>query len=95
MPTVAAEAMMHSLPCIISDVIGTAAYIADGRDGIIFESGNAQMLAGKIAWCVANRDTLGYMGKNARLLYEKKFSMKAFEGRFLQIVQEALARKQK
>lgn len=94
MPTVAAEAMMHSLPCIISDVIGTAAYIADGRDGIIFESGNAQMLAGKIAWCVANRDTLGYIGKNARLLYEKKFSMKAFEGRFLQIVQEALSRKQ-
>lgn len=91
MPTVAAEAMMHSLPCIISDAIGTAAYITDGRDGIVFESGNAQMLAGKIAWCVANRGALGDMGKNARLLYEKHFSMTAFEERILRIVQEALA----
>lgn len=90
MPTVAAEAMMHSVPCIISDVTGTAAYITDGEDGFIFQGGNAEMLAEKIEWCAANRGVLEKMGKKARELYEKHFSMTAFEKRFLEIVQEAL-----
>ena len=88
MPTVVAEAMMHSVPCIISDVVGTAAYVADGVNGIVFESGNAQMLEEKIAWCIANSCLLDQMGKNARILYEKRFSTMAFEKRFLKIVRE-------
>lgn len=88
MPTVVAEAMMHSVPCIISDVVGTAAYVVDGMNGIVFESGNAQMLEEKIAWCIANSCLLDQMGKNARILYEKRFSTMAFEKRFLKIVRE-------
>lgn len=86
MPTVAAEAMMHSVPCIVSDATGTAACIHDGEDGFVFQSGNVQMLAEKIAWCVANKGKLGGMGEKARKLYEKHFSMEAFEKRFLEVV---------
>lgn len=87
MPTVAAEAMMHSVPCIVSDATGTAAYITDGRDGFVFQSENVQMLKEKIAWCAANRDRLDEIGRKARELYEGHFSMTAFEKRFMEIVE--------
>lgn len=90
MPTVAAEAMMHSVPCIVSDAAGTAAYIHDGEDGFIFPSENVQTLAEKIEWCVANRERLVGMGEKARKLYEEYFSMPAFEKSFMNIIQEAL-----
>lgn len=88
MPTVAAEAMMHSVPCIVSDVTGTASYIHDSDDGFIFQCENAHMLADKIVWCVDNKDRLKNMGKKARKLYEKHFSMPAFEKQFLEIINE-------
>lgn len=90
MPTVAAEAMMHSVPCILSDVTGTAAYIKNGFNGIIFQSENATELAEKIQWCVTHRDELALMGIHAREIYEKVFSMKAFESNLLKIVMKKL-----
>lgn len=94
MPTVAAEAMMHSVPCIVSDVIGTAAYIRDGEDGFVFPSGDVQMLVEKIHWCVDNREKLENMGKRAREIYEKRFSMEVFEKRFLKLLGEVLYQKE-
>lgn len=90
MPTVAAEAMMHSVPCIVSDVVGTAAYIHDGEEGWKFPSEDAYALAGRIEWCVENKVKLNRMGRKARMLYEKEFSMQVFEKRFMDIIQEML-----
>ena len=90
MPTVAAEAMMHSVPCIVSDTTGTAAYIHNGEDGLVFPSEDVQALAERIEWCVGNRAELDSMGKKARKLYEKHFSMSAFEKRFMEVIQNAL-----
>ena len=90
MPTVAAEAMMHSVPCIVSDMTGTAAYIQDGKDGFVFPNEDAQSLAEKMEWCVNNRDKLESVGKRARKIYEKHFSMAVFEKRLLMIVKETL-----
>lgn len=90
MPTVAAEAMMHSVPCIVSDATGTAGYIHDGEDGFIFPNEDAQVLARKIAWCTENKERLGGMGHKARELYEKHFSMQIFETRLMEVVQKTL-----
>lgn len=90
MPTVAAEAMMHSVPCILSDAAGTSAYVRDGNDGLIFPSGNVQALTEKIEWCVNNRKKLTGMGKKARELYEKHFSISAFEKRLIEVIREAM-----
>lgn len=90
MPTVVTEAMMHSVPCIISDVTGTAAYIQNGIDGFVFSNENVQHLAEKIKWCVNNRNELEDMGRKARKIYEKYFSMEAFEKKFLEVVKETL-----
>ena len=90
MPTVVAEAMMHAVPCIVSDVTGTTAYIHDGQDGFVFPCENECNLAEKIKWCVDNRDKLQGLGEKARKLYEKYFSMSAFEKRLLEIIQEVI-----
>lgn len=92
MPTVAAEAMMHSVPCILSDATGTSAYVQDEKDGLTFPAGDSRALTDKIEWCVRNRMRLGSMGNNARKLYEKYFSMHAFEKRFMEVVSEAMER---
>lgn len=90
MPTVAAEAMMHSVPCILSNATGTASYIHDGQDGLLFSSENAAELAEKIAWSVCHRDELVQMEIRARDIYEKVFSMNAFEKNLLRIVNELI-----
>ena len=88
MPTVAAEAMMHSVPCIVSNVTGTASYITDGEDGFVFESENVEELAKKITWCIENRSKLPGIGASARWVFEKTFSMKVFEQNLLSIVND-------
>ncbi len=86
MPTVAAEAMSYGVPCIISNVTGTAEYITEEKNGLLFESEHAEMLAQKIRWCIENRHCLREMGKEARKIYEAKFSMGKFEKEINEIV---------
>lgn len=93
MPTVAAEAMMHSVPCIMSDATGTAAYIREGENGFTFPNEDARVLARKIVWCTEHKERLGVMGKEARALYEKKFSMQIFEAKLMEVIQEALRKR--
>lgn len=86
MPTVAAEAMRHSVPCILSDATGTAAYVENGVDGLVFPSEDAGALSAKIQWCIDHRETLSKMGIRAREIFQKQFSMKVFERNLLDIV---------
>ena len=79
MPTVAAEAMMHGVPCILSDATGTARYMQDGVDGIVFHSEDARSLAEKLVRCIEHPKQLSDMGMRARKVYENVFSMQVFE----------------
>lgn len=79
MPTVAAEAMMHGVPCILSDATGTAGYIQDGQDGIVFHSGDTKQLSEKLVWCIEHPERLSDMGILARKVYENVFSVQVFE----------------
>lgn len=90
MPTVAAEAMMHSVPCILSDAAGTAAYIEDGVNGLIFPSEDAQALEEKIVWCVEHQDKLQEMGAASRAVYENFFSMEVFEENISRLIENVL-----
>lgn len=90
MPTVAAEAMMHSVPCIISDAVGTTTHIEDGINGLIFPSGNAQALEEKIVWCVEHRDKLQEIGVASRAVYENYFSLEVFEQNISRLVEYVL-----
>ncbi len=79
MPTVCAEAMMHQVPCLVSDAAGTAGYIEDMENGLVFSCGDAEDLRKKIEWCICHEEALPSMGKRARELYDQTFSMEVFE----------------
>ncbi len=85
MPTVAAEAMMVGVPCIVSSATGTAEYIENGINGYDFPSGDAECLSEKIIWCILNNEKLHNMGINARLVYERIFSMSVFEKKIIEL----------
>lgn len=86
MPTVAAEAMMYSVPCILSDAAGTAEYIRTGVDGFTFSNESVEELSAGIQWCIDHNRELPGIGNRARQIYEKYFSMKVFEKNLLDIV---------
>lgn len=90
MPTVAAEAMMHWKPCLISDASGTAEYLTDGKDGLIFESENVEELSQKLIWSLKNKKKLKEMGKQARKIYDTVFSMEVFEKNLLSLTEAIL-----
>lgn len=92
MPTVCAEAMMHKTPCLLSDAIGTAAYIKNGYDGVLFESENVGMLKEKIIWAVKNRYKLKKMGNLSYKIYKDIFSEEAFEKNLLMYVEEMIGK---
>lgn len=90
MPTVCTEAMMHHVPCLVSDSTGTADYISNGKDGIIFKNQDVNDLKEKILWCINNRDYLNYLGENAYNVYLNHFSEKVFEEKLLTCVKEMI-----
>lgn len=90
MPTVVAEAMMHAVPCIVSDAIGTVEYIKNGQDGMIFHSENVVELKALMQGCVEHAEMLKTIGKNARKIYEKVFSMEAFETELIDVVEKII-----
>lgn len=95
MPTVAAEAMMHSVICILSNATGIASYIQNGLDGLIFQSMDKLDLAKELVWCIENPQKIWDMGIQARKVYEKVFSMQVFEDNVMRILSQVRAMNKK
>lgn len=92
MPTVCAEAMAHSVPCLVSTAAGTADYIQEQVNGLVFESENSKDLSQKIEWCIYHINYVRQMGREARKIYDAYFSMKVFEKEIIQLVEECIGK---
>ena len=90
MPTVCAEAMMHFLPCIVSNATGIADYIQEGVNGFVFKSEDSKELSKKIEWCICHIQDVRQMGKEARKIYDMYFSVDVFERELLQLVGDCI-----
>ncbi len=88
MPIVNGEAMMNSIPCIVGENVGTAKLIEHEINGLIFKARDAKDLARKIEWVIDHRDRIPQMGKEARKVYEKYYSMESFDQRVLRILEK-------
>lgn len=78
MPVVATEAMMFCKVCLCSTGAGTAMYLEDMVNGLVFENENADMLAEKICYAVTNHQQLRELGIRGRQVYENNFTMENF-----------------
>ncbi len=88
MPTVVAEAMMHGIPCIISDAAGTISYLEDEIDSLIFQNENVEQLKNILEKCIMGKVDLKKIGRKSRQVFEKYFSMDVFEKHLIELVQD-------
>lgn len=73
-PMVLLEAFAYGKPAIGSKLGAIAELIEDGKTGLLFEAGNFEDLAEKIQWMIENEDAYIKMGKNARKVFEEKYT---------------------
>lgn len=85
------EAYACGLPVIASRIGSLAAIVREGEDGLLFEPGNAQDLADKLAWVLAHPEEMAAMGRRARLRYEAEFTGEVNYRRLMEIYDEAIA----
>lgn len=86
LPTVTAEAMMHNVPCIVSDKTGTAAHIHNGVDGWVVPSEDVKALSLKMEEIISHPEQIIKVGEKARKVYERVFSIGTFEKRLRQVL---------
>ena len=87
-PVVLIEAMMRRRVCMMSDVVGTAEFISNYRNGIIFKSENSNDLISSIEWCLNNRRKLNDIAYAGYETYQKYFSKDIFKLNACSIVEK-------
>lgn len=86
---VAVEAMMLSVPVLVSSNCGIASCIDDGVNGFVFRSGSIADLANKLVTISKlPKDRLAKIGANGRSLYEHFFTCDQYFSSFIQLVQK-------
>ena len=67
-----------------------AELVEDGRTGLLFEPGNPEDLAVKMKWMTENEDACLEMGKNARKVFEEKYTAERNFDILMRIYQKVL-----
>lgn len=86
-----AEAFACGVPIIASRLGAMAEIVEDGRTGLLFEPGNAEDLAEKVAWAWAHPKEMAEMGKEARREYEAKYTAERNYEMLMEIYERACA----
>ena len=94
-PMTLVEAFASSLPVIASRLGAMAEIVEDGRTGLLFEPGNAEDLANKVAWAWAHPEEMAEMGKEARSEYEAKYTAERNYQILMEIYDKAIANHRK
>jgi glycosyltransferase involved in cell wall biosynthesis len=90
-PRTVVEAFACGLPVIASRLGGIPEIVQDGESGLLFEAGNANDLAQKMAWAEANPAAIREMGTNARREYEAKYTPEINYRQLMNIYSDAIA----
>ena len=88
-----AEAFASSLPVVVPKLGGMPEIVDDGINGLHFQSKNAEDLAIKIRWAVANCEKTEEMGKNARKKYESQYTPEINYQQLIGIYQDIISNK--
>lgn len=88
-PLTIAEAFTQGLAVIAPRLGAMEEIIEDGVTGLHFNSGDAKDLAQKVCWANANPEAMSRMGRNARRIYENKYTPEINYRQLLNIYKEA------
>ncbi len=90
-PLVVLEAMQHSLPVITAYEGGMPDMVDDGNTGFLISPyDDAEALAGRIEFLLANPELCKQMGAKGRIKYEQNFTLSIFEKKLLNILKEVI-----
>lgn len=89
-PRTIVEAFATGLPVIASRIGALADLVRDGETGLLFEPGNPQDLANKMAWALAHPDAMADMGRMARAQYEAEFTAERNYGQLMAIYEDVI-----
>lgn len=89
-PMVLVEAFAHGLPVLTSRLGSMAEIVEDTMTGLHFEAGDAKDLSEKTQWMHHHPEECRRMGKNARLLYENRYTPQRNYEMLTAIYQEAI-----
>jgi glycosyltransferase involved in cell wall biosynthesis len=87
---VVVEAFASGLPVIASCIGVLPGLVEDGITGLLFEPGDAQDLARKMAWAAAHPDEMVQMGQRARARYEAEFTPDRNYAQLISIYRDAI-----
>ena len=87
------EAMQYGLPVISTREGGIPDVVVDGVNGFLIPNQNALALAEKLEILIANPALRNAMGLSGKRMYEEKFTLKIFEHRLVEILQDCLKEK--
>jgi glycosyltransferase involved in cell wall biosynthesis len=90
-PMVILEAFSSGKPVIASRLGALTELVDDGKTGLLFEPGNPEDLASKIKWMLDNEDACIQMGKNARKVFEEKYTAEKNYEMLMKIYQSVLS----
>ena len=85
-PDAVREAMLASLPVIVTDVGGTNELVQEGGNGYLFEPGDLNYLTNRIILLLKNAELRERMGKKSELIIETKFSTQVYARDFENMV---------
>lgn len=84
------EAQSWGIPCVVSDIIGNAAVVDHGINGLLFPVDDATKMAEAILELLSN-DSLGIeLGHNARIKAIQQFDLKQIAERMLNSYKAAI-----
>lgn len=84
------EAFASGMPVIASRIGVLQDLVRDGETGLLFEPGNPQDLADKMAWALAHPNAILDMGRKARMQYEAEFTAERNYGQLMAIYEDVV-----
>ena len=90
-PRTIVEAFSAGLPVIASRLGALPGIVQDGVTGLLFDPGNAEDLANKIAWANAHPAEMARMGRAARAEYEARYTPERNYDMLMDIYEDAIA----
>jgi glycosyltransferase involved in cell wall biosynthesis len=84
------EAWSFSKPVIGADINAIASLVEDGKDGLLFESGNAKSLAAKIEILLKNETLRKKMGENGFKKFKENYTWDIVADKYKEVYESAI-----
>jgi glycosyltransferase involved in cell wall biosynthesis len=91
LPKTVIEAMVYSVPPIVTDTGGSAELVKDGECGLVVPPGDAEALGHAMHELASNRERAAEMGMRARTRIEYHFNIRDTITKLLEVYEGALA----